>query len=368
MSFEIQGTSYGIATQEEAYACGLLNNYTTAVNGDKRLLSMDYVQSNSQNVSGPNYDITSTGGNYVKVPDGNNYKLQCKIPCDRNVWHSSKKNITINSTITLSNAIIGSVAIIVTAAAMDNTSDYNMLYQNNATISSSSSNTITISCSLENIGEFRHKTDTFIYIYIASLSSLNMLNNVTINSNSTTMKCKMFDKLITGKSFQSYNITRPWHWRISEDYFWGSVGANTITAQYRYSDSTSTPNSMSVKDFLSRGSDYFGGSISGGVTIQVNMPVNRFYILGRTGSLASLPKYDKLSFWCGSTKSNSEWYGYYAQRNSAGELLPDWKNQVTLASSGTSIVHGNDSQDAPFYSWNFLQSINNAYGVHVLVI
>ena len=368
MSFEITGTCYGIATQEEGYACGLLNSYTTTTDNNKKLLSIDYIRSNSKNVNGPNYDVTSTGGDYVKVEDGNNYKLHCKIPCDKSVWDSPKKNITINSTVTLSNVSSGSVYILITASEMNNRSVYNMLYQNTATISNSNTNTISINCNLENVGCFSHKTDSFIYIYIVAASSLNMLNNATITANSTTMICKMFDKLVTGKSFQSYNITRPWHWRISEDYFWGSVGANTITAQYRYSDSTSTPNSMSVKDFLSRGSDYFGGSISGGVTIQVNMPVNRFYILGRTGSLASLPKYDKLSFWCGSTKYNSEWYGYYAQRNSAGELLADWKNKVTLASSGTSIVHGNDSQDAPFYSWNFLQSINNAYGVHILVI
>jgi hypothetical protein len=153
--------------------------------------------------------------------------------------------------------------------------------------------------------------------------------------------------------------------RISEDTV-GSVAANTITAQYRYSNSTSTPNSMTVKDFLSRGSAYFGGSVSGGKTVSVNLPVNRFYILGQTGSLASLPKYDKLTFWCGSTKTNCDWYGLYAQRSS-GTLVADWKNQVKLSSGGKNVVHGNDSGDAPFYSWNFLQAINNAYGVNFLI-
>ena len=357
MSFAISGNSSGIATQEEAYACGLLNQYTTTANNNKKLLSIGYVQSNSNNVNGPSYYNTNSYDIIItKVGVG----AHCSIGNFADFYASPNTEVTITCNNDYSDYTIIELYVSNTLLGISS----KLIHTFDGDSFSLALNEVAIA--LSDFASFCNQKITNIDTYLHSDSELHL--NIYGGGNDTiTVKTLQKSRLVTGKSFQSYNITRPWHWRISEDYFWGSVGANTITAQYRYG-ATSAPNSMTIKEFLTRGSAYFGGSISDGKTIQVNMPVNRFYILGKTGTLESLPKYDKLTFWCGSTKSNSEWYGYYAQRNSAGELLPDWKNKVTLATTGTATVHGNDSQDAPFYSWNFLQSINNAYGVHILVI
>jgi hypothetical protein len=362
MSFAISGTNYGIATQEEGYACGLLNSYTTTTNNDKKLLSLQYIQSNSKNVNGPSYYKTYSDlqffwtkansfpsaelCNLSDIYGSSNIEFSLICSSDYKPGFNFDMDLFIDS---------GDKRVYLLGARANSLKEI----LNSISSNLSGGGFMNLCNSISNIKYFLNNGSQLV------LESSNLQFPSLDSAPTLTLKILQKDRLVTGKSFQSYNITRPWHWRISEDTV-GSVAANTITAQYRYSNSTNVPNSMTVKDFLSRGSAYFGGSVSGGKTVSVNLPVNRFYILGQTGSLASLPKYDKLTFWCGSTKTNCDWYGYYAQRSS-GTLVADWKNQVKLSSGGKNVVHGNDSGDAPFYSWNFLQAINNAYGVNFLI-
>lgn len=362
MSFAINGDNYGIATQEEAYACGLVNTYTTSNSGKKLLSTQNVLTAYNQNVKGPSYyktyshlqfawtrtdpfpsaklcnlsDIYGSSNIEFSLICSSDYKPGFNFDMDLFIDSGDKRVYLLGARANSLREILNSISSNISGGGFMNLCN-----------------------SISNINYFLNNGSQLV------LESSNVQFPSLDSAPTLILKILQKDRLVTGKSFQSYNITRPWHWRISEDTL-GSVAANTITAQYRYSNSTNVPNSMTIKEFLSRGSAYFGGSVSEGKTVGVDLPVNRFYILGRTGSLDSLPTYDKLTFWCGSTKTKCDWYGLYAQRSS-GTLVSDWKNQVKLSSNTKNVIHGNDSQDAPFYSWNFLQAINNAYGVNFLI-
>lgn len=166
------------------------------------------------------------------------------------------------------------------------------------------------------------------------------------------------DKCLRGDDFQRKSVTRPWVYRISEGVS-GATRARTVTGRLAYK--TSSSSSYSTIDI---GTWTSSSNITDGASSTVWTKCNLYNILG-VNDISSYTT--RLWFWCGTTKNNQKWYGYYRTRTkSTGGLGTTWSSAVDLTGSGskgTSIIYGNDSQDFPFYTYNFKYCMQNYCGV-----
>ena len=166
------------------------------------------------------------------------------------------------------------------------------------------------------------------------------------------------DKCLKGDDFQKKNVTRPWVYRISEGVS-GATRARTVTGRFAYKTTSQT--SYSTVDI---GTWTSSSNITDAASSKVWTRCNPYNIL----NVSDISSYTtRLWFWCGTTNNNQKWYGYYQTRTkSTGALGTTWSSAVNLTGSGskgTSIIYGNDSQDTPFYSKTFKESMQNYCGV-----
>lgn len=184
------------------------------------------------------------------------------------------------------------------------------------------------------------------------------IGNQTIDSQYVNCYSYALDKCLKGIDFQMKSVTRPWVYRISEGVA-GATRARTVTGRLAYKKSSAT--SYSTIDI---GTWTSSSNITDGASSKVWTKCNPYNIL----SVNDISNYTmRLWFWCGTTNNKQTWYGYYQTRTkSTGGLGTTWSSAVNLTGSGnkgTSIIYGNDSQDTPFYTYNFKYCMQNYCGV-----